>query len=87
MSEDKFGFVVYRDDWKLGPDYQKVPVDGPPSWCVFLPHQCDNWDIAGANYQGVPQETAVAELETFITAAQRALASLRDGEAHGDQDS
>lgn len=47
-------------------------------WCVSLPHQCQEWDIAGTDYDGVPHEQAIAELEAFIAQAVEALAALRE---------
>lgn len=51
-------------------------------WCVYLPHSCGEWDIAGDRDYGesVTQEEAVAALEGFIAEAQVALATLRRGE-------
>lgn len=46
-------------------------------WSVSLPHQCDRWDIAGEEYEGVPHARAVAELEQFIAEAQDALVHLK----------
>lgn len=54
-------------------------------WAVYLPHQCDQWMIAGeiAWGDGVPQVEAVAALEHLIAEAQRALAALRAEEEFG----
>lgn len=61
----KFGFTVERRK------------DG---FVVFLPHQCDKWDIAGdamtAAHGGVPHTEAVTELRRFIAEAESALARL-----------
>lgn len=50
-------------------------------WLVFLPHQCDAWDIAGdeAFGDGVSHAEAVAALEKHIADAQVALRGLRAG--------
>lgn len=47
-------------------------------WRVFLPHQCNDWDITGDRYQSASHVEAVAELEEFIVEAQRALEALRN---------
>jgi hypothetical protein len=70
-----FGFTVRHDDAE------------PPSWTVGLPHQCDEWLIAGSEWgdRSVSQADAVAELERFIAEAQHALDELRGGrELAGD---
>lgn len=52
-----------------------IPVD---NWTVSLPHQCDNWVIAGEeNGDGVPHAEAVRQFEAFIAAAQQALSQLK----------
>jgi hypothetical protein len=92
MIED-YGFTVrrhreldYDDDGPV--DVYKVV---PGQWCVYLPHQCSSWDIAGesGSYQtvsGESHESAVASLEAFIAQAQTALAALREErEQGGDQ--
>lgn len=91
MSEDyDYGFTVRRhrelDCDDPGPeDVYKVV---PGQWCVYLPHQCSSWDIAGeaGTYQtndGESHEAAVAALEAFITQAQEALVALKDEREHG----
>lgn len=71
----EFGFSVKRENRR----FQAAARDG--SWCVFLPHQCDAWDIAGetdgAHMDGVPHAEAVAALELFIAEAQQALEALK----------
>lgn len=69
-----FGFTVKRTEaHAFGSEHFAA------GWSVSLPHQCDSWDIAGDDgYVGVPQEEAVAELESFIAEAQTALAALRE---------
>jgi hypothetical protein len=53
-------------------------------WVVYLPHQCDSWDIAGEDgWTTVPHEQAIAELERFIAEAQQALEALRAGRQYG----
>lgn len=46
----------------------------PVAWRVYLPHQCDEWDIAYAD----TREEAITELEEFIAEAQDALTQLRE---------
>lgn len=64
--------------------YEDADDWSPAGWRVYLPHQCDTWDIAGEFAEPVPVEVAVAELERFILEAQEALAALRRGENYGD---
>ena len=45
-------------------------------WRVFLPHQCDEWDIAGDRYEYVSHAEAVAELRSFVAEANDALTAL-----------
>jgi hypothetical protein len=90
-----FGFVVSKTDYKYGPE-QEPDEQGrmryvehkhldPPKWWVYLPHQCEEWTIAGSySYDYAPvQEEAIAELERFIAEAQQALAALRKAEQFG----
>lgn len=76
-----FGFIVERsplagDDYTWDDDGNRVSAN--PGWRVRLPHQCESWVIAGEEYgDGVPHADAIAELERFITEANRALAALR----------
>lgn len=64
-------------------DPPKIETD---KWLVNLPHQCDNWDIAGYDSDGVSQERAIEALESFVADAQRALEALRKGEEYGAGD-
>lgn len=64
MSKD-FEFIVRRG-WA---DRSK--------WQVCLPHQCDEWEIAGGGFNEVPHSEAVVILESFIDQAQKALAALK----------
>lgn len=76
MPEERFGFTVRRRPvrgFKSRP-YREMGA----GWWVYLPHSCEEWDIAGGRYSGVPHEEAVARLERFIAEAQVALAALRD---------
>lgn len=55
---------------------------GETMFRVFLPHQCDDWEITGngdLKYDTVEytREQAIADLEEFITEAQAALETLR----------
>lgn len=68
-----FGFTVEPEPiW--GADGYAQDVTG---WRVYLPHQCDAWDITGESFAGAPLVDAVADLERFIAEAQIALAQLR----------
>jgi hypothetical protein len=72
-----FGFAVEPEPiW--GSDGYAQDVTG---WRVYLPHQCDAWDIAGEMSAGAPHAEAVAALELFIAEAQVALAQLRKAAA------
>lgn len=102
MDEQPFGFVVSKTDHvRYGPEeepygppghgfkrYVKHVLPDPPKWWVYLPHQCDEWTIAGSySYDNAPeQDEVVAELERFIAEAQQALAALREGREFGDSD-
>lgn len=66
-----FGFEVKLID----KDWRDNPL--PPTWAVALPHQCDDWDIAGEDGKGVSHERAVADLERFIAEAREALQDLK----------
>jgi hypothetical protein len=47
-------------------------------WRVYLPHQCDEWDIAGEDYgDRATYEEAEAALSRFVAEAQEALEKLR----------
>ena len=52
------------------------------TWAVYLPHQCQQWDIAGEDGgeygEGEPHERAVELVEAFVAEAQAALAALRE---------
>ena len=64
------------------------PVGGD-RWQVYLPHQCDTWDIVGeASYGKDDAETrqeAVEQLQAFIAEAASALEHLQRGEPFGEQ--
>lgn len=48
----------------------------PLGWMVFLPHQCDWWEIT--KYEGADtKEEAIADMEQFIAEAQAALEELK----------
>lgn len=54
---------------------------------VFLPHQCDHWEITGdENYgvKGSSKTLAVKELTEFLAEGQRALEALRRDQEFGD---
>lgn len=78
----EFDFSVKRG-FRFDPDAKKA-VPHPGMWAVFLPHQCESWDIAGEGDEynhlcvvGVPHAEAVAALELFIAEAQQALEALK----------
>jgi hypothetical protein len=84
--DERYGFRVVAIDYQYGPEkepdgkhYVQHAVD-PPNWAVYLPHQCDDWNVTD---YGAPQGQAVAELERFIAEAQQALAALREGREFG----
>lgn len=52
-------------------------------WSVHLPHQCDRWDIAGDEYNGVAHDEAVARMELFVAEATAVLARLKAGDSDG----
>jgi hypothetical protein len=55
-----------------------------PGWRVYLPHQCDDWEITYTNFgHGVPLPDAVAVMEEFIAEAQASLDSLRAAREFG----
>lgn len=68
---ERFGFTVRHER-----DYYTKEFQG---WTVSLPHQCDNWDIAGEKHtNGLSRDEAVAELERFLAEGAEALAALRE---------
>jgi len=74
-----FGFTVGPEPVRRYERGQMFVVG--PGWRVFLPHQCDDWDVAGEEHDGIPHAEAVAALERFIAEAQVALAKLRKAPA------
>lgn len=72
---DRFRFkVVYRP--ATLEEENIAGRDTPAGWEVYLPHQCDAWQIAGDHGDPVPHEQAVADLREFIAEAQAALETL-----------
>lgn len=61
-------------------EYHRYRDDVHESWGVYLPHQCDDWDVAewDSSEGGDGHAAVIAQLEKFIDAAQQALAALRD---------
>lgn len=56
------------------------------TWHVYLPHQCDEWDITLKDYDNwVPHADAVENLEAFIVEAQAALTALKEGQDFGSK--
>ena len=69
----EFGLqVIESTDW-LG---QGKGFKKRGNWHVYLPHQCDEWDIAGESNDGVTHEEAINKLTAFIAEATEALSSL-----------
>lgn len=88
MTEvERFGFEVKRTPVKKRRGGRLV--EAGEGWAVFLPHQCDTWDIAGAGEgadpfgRGVPLDEACAQLESFIAEATDALEALRQAREFG----
>lgn len=79
MSEQPFGFTVARAEVREFRAGKSVVLG--PGWRVYLPHQCDEWDIP--DRFSVPHGEAVARLEAFIAEAAEALEALRRGEEFG----
>lgn len=79
-----FGFMAHReiDDTSDEP-WRNVEVPGSDRWCVYLPHQCDTWEIAGDRHVTVSHDEAVAGLERFIEEARDCLDHLKDRESYG----
>lgn len=84
MSE--FGFTVARHiKWnRPGDPVSRIKTD---KWHVYLPHQCDEWDIAGEESygEGASHEDAIKALEQFIAEAQQALCALKLEEELDDE--
>ncbi len=66
MSEDLF--TVGRV-----PRYSFLTKSSAPTYCVYLPHSCDEWVIT----EEVSKENAISELEDFINQARIALDKLK----------
>lgn len=73
MTDQPFGFKVKAPESIEMPGYTYTP-----EWRVYLPHQCDEWQIT-SSYDGQPHTEAIAQMERFIAEAQQALAALREG--------
>lgn len=81
----KFGFTVKRAPIKEWYDSEKPLQVVGDGWRVYLPHQCEEWDIHHPyNYDAVLHGDAVAALERFIAEASEALEALRQGREFGD---
>lgn len=78
-------FVAARTDgpfgWMADPDRPRPPL--ADSWDVYLPHQCDAWQITEETNGGVDYAVAVAALEKFIDQAQQALYALLERRESG----
>lgn len=78
MSDNTFGFSVtkapiWSDDNPGNTWYDKHQKTREMGWSVYLPHQCDEWDIAGEDGEGVSREEAIDRLTAFIREASEAL--------------
>lgn len=75
-TEEKFGdFTVYHYKGLTG-TYAEAPRREFDNWCVELPHQCEEWEIADAS----SKEEALAAMEAFVANANQALEALREME-------
>jgi hypothetical protein len=88
---DDFGFTVRRKDkrWGLPGSGKRYQLESGEFWTVSLPHQCDDWEIAGykeAFGEGRPvtREEAIEDLSTFIAEAVFALEHLKRAEELDD---
>lgn len=91
-DELPFGFrVKLHVKTKRASGYEKE------GWEVSLPHQCDEWIIAGPRltptgrplgqrYEATPHDEVIAELENFIREATQALEALREGREFGNEE-
>lgn len=52
-------------------------------WHVFLPHQCQTWDIAGDESCGDETRVALERLGCFIKEAEAACRALAEGREFG----
>lgn len=52
-------------------------------WKVYLPHQCEEWEITG---HAETLDSAIVSLEQFIAEANEALEALRERREMGDGD-
>lgn len=89
MSDHQsWGFAVERTDREKS--YKESPPLPEPRFRVWLPHQCDKWEIAGDAETGdakyyASQEDALAELDRFIDEATEAREALAKGAEYGDR--
>lgn len=66
----------FDEDYEFGVNCVDYGEDNK-GYQVFLPHQCDDWEIVGANYKPCPtKELAVKQMKLFIQRAQEALQKL-----------
>lgn len=86
---------MHRNTFKEDYEFSVRKIDGygekegVSGYSVTLPHQCDEWEIVGADgddsephngrypAQPVSKELAVAQMELFVQRAQEALEELR----------
>lgn len=64
-------------------DFGFVVAQAPSGWRVYLPHQCNTWDIAGEYRDGDDYEVALARMEKFIEQATVARDALKQRRATG----
>lgn len=80
----RFRFTVERHrEWDDDGKAEPLPDAG---WRVYLPHQCQTWDIAGEDSGGDLHGIAIGEMEAFVAEAQLALDALRDGRELRDEE-
>ncbi len=61
-----------------------VKSHGAEGFSVSLPHQCQEWDVAGEHdYRGVSVTEALSALTDFIDEAESARAALVAGQEFG----
>ena len=90
MTDDQsWGFAIQRTDREFYWDKDSRAIS-EPRFTVWLPHQCDKWEIAGDSESGraewwVTQSEALAELDRFIDEATEAREALAKGAEYGDR--
>jgi hypothetical protein len=72
--------IIVRKHKEWVGTWQDGHMETTDQWEICLPHQCDEWMIAGGNRDGVSYDEAVAGLEDFIKELQDGLAALKNKE-------